>query len=223
MPIIHKISQKQIDKLYFCPYCRVLFLENSEYQKCESDLDEAREYKCFDCKKYFDVETYKEEARCGQNYHFKNNHTEGDSDLHIQNIILSFYQEGKSQRDIHKLTFFSRTKIAKIIKVAKSELPLNLIDFFQEYLGLTEDDYEAIMYDHSMPDTYKYSKQDIRAVAIGKALDFGFTIEQIAKLFRVSNTTIYNIRKKDHKKRQRKNKISLLGKGETSKIVLLQI
>ena len=221
MPIVRQIHQKKIDKLFFCPYCRVLFLKSEEYEKKKSDVDNTKEYRCFDCDKYFDLETYKEQARCGKNYHFKVKGSVEEPSLYIKKVILKFHQEGYSYRDIHKLTFFSRSKIGEVCKEVKNEEELDLSNFFQKYLELGQESIEAIEYRQDNP--YSNDNEeliDVITAGIEKTLDFGFTIEQVAQLYKVSNSTIYKIKPKDHKKRQRKNKISLSGKGSETQVTL---
>ncbi len=204
--------KKMNEKLYFCPHCRVFFLTKEQYVNSDEDSKSQFDYKCFKCSKFFNPDTYKEEARNGQNYHFEEKTDREKISAHIKKIVLDLYQEGYSHREIHQITHFSRTTVAEITKENIQEKRISIEEFCMKNLRIKEEDYEAILYKKTTS-MNQYPLPYIVNRSIDKALEYGCTIRQVSKLFKVSNKTIYNTRGAAYRKVYKKHKIKIDNKG----------
>ncbi len=156
MKLCNEIKRKDV---CFCPYCRVV---SKNPQVFKDRLNIGYQYKCFDCNKDFNPDTYIEQARNGKNYHC----VKCDVNKIIHDIIFSFYDIGCSQRKIHELTHFSRSKIQEVTSAVKKEKRMTKDVFFTDHLNIDEDT----------------TLRD----AINTALDYGCSKREVRELFNTS-------------------------------------
>lgn len=201
---ISKAEEEANKQIYFCPYCRVLFKNKAEYKKLSHQKYTAYDYKCCKCSKLFNVNTFKEEYKNGKQYHCLD---ENDDPLKCRKrIILKYYNEGYSYDEINTITHFSKVDIGKIVKSCQLKKELSKEEFLRDHLQIDALEYKEMIFEGKD-----------KSEAIKKALDYGCSIQQVRKLFEVGNDTIYNIRRKSHKKVYKKHKI----KFEKEKVIYI--
>jgi predicted transcriptional regulator/DNA-directed RNA polymerase subunit RPC12/RpoP len=171
---------------YFCPYCRILFIKDTNnYSK--KTTKNVYTHKCLTCNKEFNRETYKLKSRLGKRYHLRKDKeiVKKDVDTHISKIIVHFWQEGHTIEDIHYITHFSEKLIGDIIYNFKKN---NKYIFSQEL-------FIAILNCEFIEEEYDLIPQSDKKIhMVRKALDLGCSMKQVAKLLKMSNTTITRYR-----------------------------
>lgn len=105
--------------------------------------------------------------------------------------VLKLSNEGFSQREIIRITNFSKSKVEEYTKLSKTEIDVLSIRMFKKkYLNFTKDT--------SIEEQIK------------SAISFGCTVRDMQKLFHVGNKKIHSIRNNSIKI-HRKNKIQIVG------------
>ena len=140
----------KIAEPYFCPYCRTLFIQG--YNEPKKSEVKFTAYICQEnqCMKPFSEHDYKSEAKNGQNYKFPNkyikNMKDDNAQIYISSLIINLWKDGYTNRDIHIITRFSRTRIQKTIQEKKrSNKSMTQENFCRDYLKIEKDDYYKIL------------------------------------------------------------------------------
>lgn len=205
-------------KLYFCPFCKVFFKDEEDY---EGDGKKRCDYKCFDCSKCFNIKTYSKEARSSSKFHFSNDNIDEDEvKKHIQYIILDLYRRGYSQRKIYSITHFPKGRIEEVTKKRVGERLITKKVFLLEYLQMGEKEYRLLA--KKKRSWYLDPEvEDIINREVVKALNFGCTYEEIAELFKISNRRIKELKKNADKEVKRKYKMNFV--DSSNKIQIKEI
>lgn len=169
----------------FCPFCRMLFLEESDIEIKNEDvvLDVKKNiYNCNGCDKTFTIKDLKNQTNLKhKSYKLpKQVKSKGTTSKHIKEIVSEYYKKGYSYRRIHELTCFSIKMIQDCLKTKESydkEIKCSKKTLLEEHL--------------------KISKDDTLVEKINKALSFGCTYKVIEKLFDISSKTISKNRSQD--------------------------
>ena len=183
---------------YFCPHCRTLF-EDIEGDHRIIDKSKCKNYKhqCKECKKCFNQDTYLKQASSRKNYKLPHNKNKKEVNTHIKKIIQNFIEKDYSISEIREITHFGISKIRPIVKSFNSiEKVLTKKQFCTKYLKINPDYYDAIIEEY--PSVDPGLTTDFFTDSIRKALNFGCSIRQIAKLFKVSPKTIDKIKQKKY-------------------------
>lgn len=173
-------------EVFFCPFCRVVSKVPSQFKP--RDKNNFFDYQCFSCQEYFNTNTYDDQSRNGQNYHFDD---EGDANQYIQSLIINFYIKGYSGRKIHEITHFSRDKISKLIKEKKQIKVLTHLEFFTDHL--------------------KVDENTLYSDAINFALDYGCSKRQVRELFNTSYRKMDKVLRKKNNSNKVKHRIKIDG------------
>jgi len=170
---------------YFCPYplCRSLFKDIHNDHKIQV-VKEGYTYQCIHCGKHFNRSTYEEKSKCGKPYQIHNT-LDKTKDEYLEFHIGNLWNEYYTDREIHTITHFSRQLIGKITK----EFRDNVIDictieeFEKKYLSDLDNKYPLIPW------------RDLRTHKIRKAFSLGCSVDQIAIILNMGNTTIVNAKR----------------------------
>ena len=212
---IKKKKEEKKKKLYFCPFCKVFFIDEKDY---EYGGKRGYDYKCFDCSEYFNDNTYKEVAGNNKKFHFRNEVIEEDKvGKHIQHIILNLYRRGYSQRKIYSLTHIPKGRIEEVTKKRVVERIITKKTFLLEYLQMSMREYKLLVKKDSgwQLDTVE---EDIIDKWIVKAINFGCTYEVMEKLFGISNRRIKKWKDRVEEEGCRKYKVKLVDGSSKMKI-----
>lgn len=182
------IEKPKLTDQFFCPLCMTLFLEKNNYVF----NDKWNEYKCSFCNEIFREKDYNNKIRRkGQNYKVRDE-VFFDVSTEIRKIILNFWKKGYSNRKIHDLTKFSRTRIQNETALKNMiKITLSKKDFFIDYLKIKNINYNLLTSDPTF-------FSDILIDAIRKALIFGCSKKQVSNLFNVSHRVIHRARNEEY-------------------------
>ena len=186
---------------YFCPYCEVVFVKNENAYQLKTNRSDINHFSCSECKQDFTEETFILEKRKRTNYKLSSSYSENPNaqDV-IKEEILKLHKEGYSQRNIIEITKFPKSIIEEYTKTPKKALAsISVKRFKKEYLKISDE-----------------MEKDYQIVS---AIEFGCTVRQIRKLFKVGNDKINDLRINQKMKILRKNKIKI--EGEKVKIFKL--
>ena len=169
-------------KVYFCPYC-LAFFDNNEDKYMGGYC-----YKCYDPEqedKKFTEEDFKNSNFRSKQYLFKN--AINNNKEKVIDIIKDLYSEGKTQKEIIKLTHFPRRLVYETVKELLSEFKMKELstkEFCEKYLQISNEEYDYISEHKCLNHTLNRG--------IKNAKQFGCSTRCIKKLFRVSERVASN-------------------------------
>jgi transposase-like protein len=201
MPLIKPINYEQSlineykNTKYFCPHCRLLFKDIHNDHKIQEKCD-GYNYQCPQCKKCFNRSTYGDKRKSGKKYKIGETINK-TTDEYIKSHIKNLWNEGYTNREIHTITLFSRTRIGQITK----EFRNNIIDicsieeFDKNYLSDLDNKYPLMPW------------RDLRTHKIRKAFSTGCSVSQISKILNIGNTTIVEAKSGNYLAENKKNSL----------------
>ena len=172
----YEIAKKQVEiqqsNMHFCPNCKILFKDDTNYS-----ISETNNVTCHSCKKQFNLSMFGSIFREKNNslYYSLAESLKGENKPYeyIKEICQKYYDNDYSYRQIQNMTFFSIVLIQKCISVKKTfDKPRPRSEKrLLKYLKIQD-------------------KMDSVSEKIKKALKYGCSYEVIEKLFGDSSKTI---------------------------------
>ena len=177
-----QIIEKFKDRKYYCPFCKMLFKKDDKSYLLEHP-EKNKPYKCPSCEGTFNRSTYKNKKLYGKHYRLEA--SAEDAAKLIEKGIIQLWKEGYIIDDIHLITHFSKTKVEEVTNKYRHEVKAEYT--LEEFIDYLESDFKKLDYEY-------VPWRDKRTHRIRKALKMGCSVSTIAKILKMSNTTISNAR-----------------------------
>lgn len=124
---------KAMKKVYFCPYCKIIFRYQKDYKRLKNNEFISTDCECTS----FTRDTYKKYTNNKKPYNINTITDKYRINLHITKIVLNFKKDGLSNDNIHKITHFPFDIINNIVQESLPEnYTMSLEDFLHTKLKL---------------------------------------------------------------------------------------
>ena len=182
-----KLLEKLKEKVYFCPYCKVIFNSMNRYE----DLDqEPFRYQCCNCDNPpFDRSTYIVTAKNKVPIHDNGNPDPILVFNAIAKTIKHLVEAGYSNREIKDVTCFPQTYIDKALQPLQREDIYTISEFYSAELKLSDDEIKTILSSNATP-------VDLAEKLILTAFDYGCSYNCLAKLLKIDRNTLMLVKRR---------------------------